>query len=76
MAKVHETDERRTLRDFGFEACEHPIGSIGYEQGKQHCGMCGARRIGTDTWEGGSPDYRIDVIVLDLYREILSGNQK
>ena len=64
----------RTLRDFGFLSCEHPEGSIAYDRGVQHCPMCGARRVGVESWEGGSIDYRIDTIVLQAFGKKLAEN--
>ena len=67
---------RRTLRDFNFEICGHPDGTIAYETKEDaHCGFCGAKRKG-DKWIGGSVDYRIDTLVLKVWGAKLAENVK
>ena len=64
----------RTLRDFNFEKCEHPADSIAFDREPQHCGFCGAIRKNLTEYEGGSIDYKIDLVVLAAYREQLEKN--
>ena len=69
--------ERKTLREFGFEECQHPLGSLAYETGPQHCPLCGATRIG-QVYSHGSVDYRFDTVIV-ANKEImdkLHGNVK
>lgn len=66
--------EKRSLRDFNFESCTHPEGSIAYDRGVAHCPFCGSIRKGTDTWEGGSVDYKIDLLAIQLFGDILKKN--
>jgi hypothetical protein len=68
------TPRRKTLRDFNFESCDHPEGSVAYDQQPQHCIFCGARRTSTDTWEGGSIDYRMDLLAIRYFGKQLEKN--
>ena len=68
-----ENGSPRTLRQFGFDSCEHPDGTIAYDRGEPHCGYCGAVKRG-DQWVGGSIDYKIDVVVMQVRAETLKKN--
>lgn len=45
-----------TLRSLGFSGCEHQF-SWGENRRDHNCMMCNAKRLGQDTFEGGSIDY-------------------
>ena len=62
-------NEQKTLRDFGLSECQHPV-QVAFDQGELHCPFCGAK-FDHGQLVGGSIDYKIDYVILDLCRERL-----
>jgi hypothetical protein len=64
-----QSHEERTLREFGITECQHPV-QIAFDRAELHCPFCGAH-FEHGELVGGSVDYKIDFVILNLTREKL-----
>lgn len=64
--------KERTLADFGYEQCEHPL-RLGPHPLDLHCPFCGAK-YENGTFTGGMLTYKIDLLILRVCKPMLRAN--